>query len=138
MFGVETFGPRMSVLLQRLFSSFARGWPGFGLLLMRAVTGVVLLGQAGLALHRGGAAQVVALAILSGIAAILLLVGLWTPVIGAVVAGIALLNALMRPGDPTVYILLASIGVALALLGPGAFSIDARLFGLKRIDIRER
>jgi hypothetical protein len=28
------------------------------------------------------------------------------------------------------------IGVALALLGPGAWSIDARLFGWKRLEIR--
>jgi hypothetical protein len=32
----------------------------------------------------------------------------------------------------------AAIGAALAMLGPGVRSIDARLFGRKRIDIRER
>jgi putative oxidoreductase len=126
------------VLLQRLFSSFARGRPGAGLLLMRVVTGLILLGQAVLTLRSGGVFQVVALAGLGGVAGVLLLAGLWTPVTGVLVAGIALLSVLARPGDPTVYFLLACIGVALALLGPGAFSIDARLFGLKRIDIRDR
>jgi hypothetical protein len=38
--------------------------------------------------------------------------------------------------DPWPYILVAGIGVALAFLGPGALSIDARLFGRKRL-IRE-
>jgi putative oxidoreductase len=128
----------MGVFLQRLFSSFARGWPGAGLLLMRAVTGVVLLGQAALTLHHGDTFQVVALAVLGGVAGVLLLAGLWTPVTGITVAGIALFSIFVRAGDPTVYFLLASIGIALALLGPGAFSIDARLFGLKRIDIRDR
>jgi uncharacterized membrane protein YphA (DoxX/SURF4 family) len=30
--------------------------------------------------------------------------------------------------------LFAAVGLALALLGPGSWSIDARLFGRKRID----
>ncbi len=36
------------------------------------------------------------------------------------------------------FVLLATIGAAQALVGPGAWSIDARLFGWKRIDIRDR
>jgi hypothetical protein len=32
--------------------------------------------------------------------------------------------------------LLAGLGAALALLGPGAWSVDARLYGWKRIEIR--
>jgi hypothetical protein len=31
-----------------------------------------------------------------------------------------------------------TIGAGLALLGPGAWSVDARLFGWKRIDVRDR
>jgi len=34
--------------------------------------------------------------------------------------------------------LLAALGVSLVMLGPGAWSVDARLFGRKRIDIRGR
>jgi hypothetical protein len=30
---------------------------------------------------------------------------------------------------------MATLGIALAILGPGALSIDARLFGRKRLDI---
>src|SRR5262249_4498158 len=39
------------------------------------------------------------------------------------------------PHDPWTHILLATLGGALTLLGPGAWSVDARLFGWKRIDI---
>ncbi|HEX8765158.1 MAG TPA: hypothetical protein VF740_08355 [Candidatus Acidoferrum sp.] len=37
-----------------------------------------------------------------------------------------------------VHLLLAVLGASLAMLGPGAWSVDARLFGRKRIDIRSR
>ena len=105
---------------------------------MRVVTALVLLTQAVLTLRHGGAIQSVALAILAGGAGVLLLVGLWTPIAGVAVAAIALWSAFAHSGDPWLYILLASIGAALALLGPGAFSVDAHLFGWKRIDIRDR
>lgn len=105
---------------------------------MRVVTGFVLLGQAALALRRGGAIESAALAVFAGGAGALLLAGLWTPIAGVAVAAIALWSAFAQPGDPGTYALLGSMGAALALLGPGAWSVDARLFGWKRIDIRDR
>jgi len=67
---------------------------------------------------------------------LLLLVGLWTPVAGALVAVLQVWRLVEQQGDPFIHILLATLGGALALLGPGAWSIDARLFGWKRLDIR--
>lgn len=49
---------------------------------------------------------------------------------------IELLIVASQNHDPWVGVLLASLGVALALLGPGAWSVDARLYGWKRIEIR--
>lgn len=65
----------------------------------------------------------------------LLIAGLWTPVAGTLAALLGLWKAVSRQGDTWAAILLAAIGAALALLGPGTWSVDARLFGWKRIDL---
>ena len=71
-------------------------------------------------------------------AAALLLLGLWTPVAGALMAIAELFLAFSHPVDPWMHILLGALGAALAMLGPGAWSVDARLFGRKRIHIPQR
>jgi putative oxidoreductase len=71
-------------------------------------------------------------------AAGLLLVGLWTPVAGVLMAVAELCLTFWHPVDPWRHILLGALGVALAMLGPGAWSVDARLFGRKRIHIPQR
>jgi uncharacterized membrane protein YphA (DoxX/SURF4 family) len=70
--------------------------------------------------------------------AVLLLVGLWTPVAGVLMAVAEVGLTFSHPIDPWRHILLGALGVALAMLGPGAWSVDARLFGRKRIHIPQR
>jgi uncharacterized membrane protein YphA (DoxX/SURF4 family) len=74
--------------------------------------------------------------VISALSGLLLLVGLWTPLTGAIVAITELCIVSSHGADPWLSILLAGLGAALALLGPGAWSVDARLYGWKRIEIR--
>ena len=57
---------------------------------------------------------------------------------GIVVAAIEVWKIFLAPCKSWIYILLATLCAALAMLGPGAWSVDARLFGWKRIDIQDR
>ena len=92
-------------------------------------------GAQGLEQMPGGANMVLhLLAIADGI---LLAAGLWTPVAGSLTGIFGVWFALSRTEHVRSSVLMASVGVSLALLGPGAWSIDARLFGWKRIDVRD-
>ncbi|MGD1093882.1 MAG: hypothetical protein ABSB35_18080 [Bryobacteraceae bacterium] len=122
--------------MQRLFSTFADGWPGRGLLLLRLLTGATLL-YCGIAYFRA-APQVAPVAHIIGAGAgALLLVGLWTPLAGSLLAIAELWIAFTHPGNPFVSVILAVLGASLAMVGPGAWSIDARLFGRKHIHTQD-
>jgi putative oxidoreductase len=127
--------------VQRLFSGFANGLPGAGLLLLRLLTGATLI-HFGIASLREAPPLPTALLQIIGIGSgMLLLIGLWTPVAGALAAvvkmSIALSRFLSHSGDPWIAVVQAVLGAVLAMVGPGAWSIDARLFGRKRIELPE-
>ena len=110
---------------------FPDGWPGRALLLLRLVVGSFLIHDGIVGLM---AASIV-VHVIATIAGILLLLGLWTPITGALVALTELWVALTGTDHLRSTLLLAAMGIAIAILGPGALSIDARLFGRKRLDI---
>ena len=71
-------------------------------------------------------------------AAILLLIGLWTPLAGGLIAVTELGLAVSHPENPSPFVHIGVLGAALAMLGPGGCSVDARLFGRKNIQIPQR
>ena len=121
--------------MQRLFSTFPCGLPGAGLLLLRVVTATALI-RAGLLTASSPTPAVVDL-VTAG-AAILLLVGLWTPLAGGLVAVTELGLAASHPGNLWSFVQFAVLGAAIAMLGPGGCSLDARLFGRRQIQIPHR
>jgi len=115
--------------LQRLYSSFARGWPGVGLLSLRLIAAVFTAHNVVAEL----AAQPSFRTAMECAAGLLLCAGLWTPIAGCAVFVSALWAVFSGIGEPWSQALLAAVGAAIAMLGPGAWSVDARMFGRKRI-----
>jgi uncharacterized membrane protein YphA (DoxX/SURF4 family) len=128
-----------------MFSTFPDGWPGAGLMLLRAAAGAVLIIQGVTYFsenHEPGffAVVLVSAGILLGV---LLLAGLLTRVV-AVLAALVGVSSIFAwfPGSNVRSLdahmtaaLSAVIAVSLICLGPGALSLDARFFGRREIII---
>jgi len=124
--------------LRRLYSTFAGGWPGAGLLLMRLVLGSILVVRGGLLLWGDPSLNITITSAILLVGGILLMLGLWTPIVGVLVALVEAWKILTVPGDKWLYLLLGTVCAAVAMLGPGLWSVDARLFGWKRIEAPPR
>ena len=128
-----------------MFSMFPEGWPGLGLLLLRATGGILLIVQ-GIALftdrHEPGFLALTVVFVLIAVG-VVLLIGFLSRYAAffAVVIGLrsAFSWSLVCNAGPlvtlTAAVLFIVIVVAVICLGPGAFSLDARLFGRREIVI---
>jgi hypothetical protein len=117
--------------MQRLYSTFPGSLPGVGLLVVRIAIGLpMLFGNRPLCgfLHAefvGHGAGIMLAA--------LLIAGLWTPIAAVLQAVLEIWPMLCARSLIVDHIVIALVGIGLALLGPGAWSMDALLFGRKRI-----
>jgi uncharacterized membrane protein YphA (DoxX/SURF4 family) len=68
----------------------------------------------------------------AAVVGVLLLAGLWTPVAGVLVSVLEIWISVAHSGDGA-HILAAAIALGLSLIGPGAWSVDALVFGRRRI-----
>lgn len=132
-------------MLQRSFSTFPDRWPGAGLLLLRATVGATLIIQ-GLVSVAGWSNQTIGarvVGLLAAACAVLLLAGFLTlltvAIIGSGIVAVALswlpmpTPNLLDCGLATFFVVI--MASAIGLLGPGAFSVDARVFGHRKIII---
>jgi uncharacterized membrane protein YphA (DoxX/SURF4 family) len=65
--------------------------------------------------------------------AALILIGLWTPIAAGVAAVSEAAGALAGAPEFLTHVLVTVVAVTVVLLGPGAWSIDAYLYGRKRV-----
>ena len=130
--------------LPTLYTRFPNRAPGIGLLLLRAATGVTLIVHASFIVQTQDLRIITAamglLAFLSGLA---LLAGFLTPIVSIValiiIAGTELswfpaFNGGVVAGNH-LSLDVAVMSAAILMLGPGAFSVDARMFGRRKIII---
>jgi putative oxidoreductase len=123
--------------MQRLFSTFADGWPGAGLLLQRLLVGATLVYFDFACLSVTPVCGFAVMKSIGALAGVLLIAGLWTPIVGILMAGVETWIALSTTGNAGIPIVLAVLGLTLAMIGPGAWSADARLFGRRYVAFPE-
>lgn len=138
---------RQGTILQTPFSTFPRGGPGIGLLLLRAVVGATALYEGITCLPSpimsGNSTGQLALCILLILSGAALLVGCLTPVAGFL-SGVcfaamflAVLPEHIGTGveEKAVVARIVFLSISIILLGPGGFSLDSHLFGRREIII---
>ena len=120
--------------MQRLFSTFAEGWPGAGLLLQRWLISATIVYYGIVHLLEPSSVTTTLSFLIASVAAVFLFLGLWTPVAGATVAIVGVWVFFVHcSGHSLTAIVVAVLGATMAMIGPGIWSIDARLYGRKHL-----
>ena len=114
--------------MQRLFGTFPNRGAGLALLILRLAVAAALVSGA----RFSPGPQTEILLALSRIAAVLIVVGWYTP-LAAVSAALVSLCSFWVWRELGFNVLMIAILVAIGLLGAGAYSIDARLYGRRRL-----
>jgi len=137
--------PKWGLRLSLLFHEFPDGRVGIGLLLLRATIGVLIVLQAATEFTSApGLTPGSWIAALSEVAiGAALVAGFLTPVAAGLLGLIAIgwWTSLVPVPQPFLFPskllvgFFATLAGVVVLLGPGAFSIDARLFGMREIII---
>jgi putative oxidoreductase len=122
--------------LQRLYSTFANGLPGKGLFVLRLLISTFLVYACWSKVWVETGQVRLAVPLIAALGGLFLLAGLWTPFAGALVALMEVWMAFSSSTEWQAAALAAGIATAVMLLGPGSWSVDARIYGRKRISIQ--
>jgi multisubunit Na+/H+ antiporter MnhE subunit len=109
---------------------FPAGAAGYGLLILRFCAAAMLMHQT---MNSGSSVFTIWVLVVASVIALLLCLGVLTP-FSCVASGIVQISTQLHHDDclPR-FIFSLAVTIALFLLGPGAVSIDAHLFGRRRI-----
>jgi putative oxidoreductase len=122
-------------MMQRLFSTFPAALPGAGLLILRMAGALSLVSPGFFTIDSGPEPMIW---ILAATAACCLILGYCTPIAASIQAGGHLWALIYFDSLSGIRLVMISLGVSLVLLGPGAWSVDARLYGRRRVDLDSR
>ena len=118
--------------MQRLYSMFPQGGPGLGLLLLRLATAAMFALNITHRFNFSSPALYWVVVSLIAVISLSLCLGFLTPFLAVIACATAVGNLFLgdQAGD-FVFILRILTSAALFFLGPGAYSVDAKLFGLR-------
>jgi len=118
--------------MQRLYSMFPQGGPGLGLLLLRIATAAMFALNITHRFNFASPALYWAVVSLIAVISLSLCLGFLTPILAVIACATAVANLFLgdQAGD-FVFILRILTSAALFFPGPGAYSVDAKLFGLR-------
>ena len=121
--------PTMEIM-QRLYSMFPHGLPGLGLVLLRM--GIVLQ-----LLTNLGPSPSMFRIVMTGALVVSMSLGMFTSVACAWLLAFLVIVTFESDGISVARICEGLNLLSLALLGPGAYSMDARLFGRRMLELRK-
>ena len=115
---------------------------GVGLLSLRVITAMTL-GYLGYCIQEGSAASVFSLqrlvSVLLPLLGVLMIFGFATMISGILSCGLLLVSFnWLHTQSNGLFAIAAGLSLVLMLMGPGAYSLDARFFGWRRIEIERR
>ena len=128
------------------FRTFPSGMAGVGLLSLRVITAMTL-GYLGYCIQEGSegtAASVFSLphlivSVLLPLLGVLMIFGFATMISGILSCGLLLVSFnWLHTQSNGLFAIAAGLSLVLMLMGPGAYSLDARFFGWRRIEIARR
>ena len=121
--------------VRRLFSTLAHGWPGVGLLFAAGYCGHYISGSQHSCVGDPATFGTGFFQLFITTAGLLLIIGLWTPVVATVMMLLESVANRFTTEKCCKRHSAMDLALAIALLGPGAWSVDARIFGWKRVEI---